>query len=43
MSAMVTIGKNKAMVDLPFIKFKGYFAWLTWIFLNLMLILSVIN
>ncbi len=40
---MATIGRNKAVVDLPFIKFKGYLAWLTWMFLHLMLILSVRN
>ena len=43
LGSMATIGKNKAVVDLPFYKFKGYFAWLTWMFLHLMLILSVRN
>lgn len=43
LGAMATIGKNKAVVDLPFIKFKGYFAWIVWMFLHLMLILSVRN
>jgi len=38
-----TIGKNKAVVDLPFFRFKGYFAWVIWMFLHLMLILSVRN
>ena len=41
LGSMATIGRNKAVVDLPFISFKGYFAWLTWMFLHLMLILSV--
>jgi NADH dehydrogenase len=41
LGSMATIGRNKAVVDLPFIKFKGYFAWLIWMFLHLMLILSV--
>jgi len=41
--SMATIGRNKAIVDLPFIKFKGYPAWLVWMFLHLMLILSVRN
>ncbi len=40
---MATIGRNKAVVDLPFMKIKGYFAWLIWMFLHLMLILSVKN
>lgn len=43
LGSMATIGRNKAVVDLPFIKFKGYFAWLFWMFLHLMLILSVRN
>jgi len=38
---MATVGKRKAVVDLPFISFQGFFAWLTWMFLHLMLILSV--
>jgi NADH dehydrogenase len=40
---MATIGKNKAVVELPFIKFKGPLAWYVWMFLHLMLILSVRN
>jgi len=43
LGAMATIGRNKAVVDLPFMKFKGYFAWLVWMFLHLMLILTVRN
>ena len=43
LGSMATIGRNKAVVDLPFIHFKGYFAWLVWMFLHLMLILSVKN
>ena len=43
LGTMATIGRNKAVVDLPFIKFKGYFAWFVWMFLHLMLILSVRN
>jgi NADH:ubiquinone reductase (H+-translocating) len=43
MGSMATIGKHRAVVDLPFIKFKGYFAWFVWMFLHLMLILSVRN
>lgn len=40
---MATIGKRKAVVDLPFVSFQGFFAWLFWMFLHLMLILSVRN
>ena len=43
LGSMATIGKNKAVVDFSFIKFNGYFAWLIWMFLHLMLILSVRN
>ncbi len=43
LGSMATIGRNKAVVDLSFIKFKGYIAWLVWMFLHLMLILSVRN
>lgn len=41
--SMATIGTHKAVVDLPFVKFNGYFAWVIWMFLHLMLILSVKN
>ncbi|MBS1586569.1 MAG: NAD(P)/FAD-dependent oxidoreductase [Bacteroidetes bacterium] len=40
---MATVGKRKAVVDLPFLSFQGLFAWFTWMFLHLMLILSVKN
>jgi NADH dehydrogenase len=40
---MATIGKHKAVVDLPFVKFHGIVAWYVWMLLHLMLILSVRN
>ena len=40
---MATVGKRKAVVDLPFMSFQGRLAWLVWMFLHLMLILSVKN
>ena len=40
---MATVGKRKAVVDLPGFSFQGEFAWLTWMFVHLMLILSVKN
>jgi len=43
MGSMATVGKHKAVVDLPFIKFQGRLAWFTWMFLHLMLILNVKN
>jgi NADH dehydrogenase len=41
--AMATVGKHKAVVDLPKFSFQGRLAWFTWMFLHLMLILSVRN
>ncbi len=41
--SMATIGKHRAVVDLPNFKFQGFFAWYFWMFLHLMLILSVRN
>jgi NADH dehydrogenase len=40
---MATIGKFKAVADFPFLHIHGYFAWFVWMFLHLMLILSVRN
>ena len=43
--SMATVGRNKAVVDIPKPKlhFKGLFAWLIWMGLHLMLILGVKN
>jgi len=43
LGSMATVGKHKAVVDLPFIRFQGRLAWFTWMFLHLMLILNVKN
>lgn len=43
LGSMATIGQNKAVVDLPGFRFQGFFAWVIWMFLHLMLILSVRN
>jgi NADH:ubiquinone reductase (H+-translocating) len=37
---MATIGRNKAVVELPFMRMKGFFAWATWLFVHLMSILG---
>lgn len=37
---MATIGRNLAVVDLPFIKFSGLLAWFTWMFVHLMLLVD---
>ncbi len=43
LGSMATIGKHKAVVDIGKMKITGYFAWFIWMFLHLMLILSVKN
>lgn len=43
LGTMATIGRGLAVVDLPFIKFQGFFAWLTWLFVHLMSIVGVKN
>ncbi len=43
LGSMATIGKHKAVVDLPNWKFQGRLAWYFWMFLHLMLILTVRN
>ena len=40
---MATIGRNKAVVDLKHFKFSGFFAWLTWMFVHLMLLVEFRN
>jgi NADH dehydrogenase len=41
--SMATIGRNRAVADLPFLKFSGFVAWLTWMFVHLMAIVGVKN
>jgi NADH dehydrogenase len=43
LGSMATVGKNLAVVELPFIKFQGFLAWLTWMFVHLMSIVGVKN
>jgi NADH dehydrogenase len=38
--SMATIGRNKAVADLGKIKFSGFFAWLTWMFIHLISLLG---
>ena len=40
---MATIGRNRAVADLSFVKFSGFIAWLTWMFVHLMAIVGVKN
>lgn len=41
--SMATIGKYKAVADLPKGSFSGFFAWLTWLFIHLISILGMRN
>jgi NADH:ubiquinone reductase (H+-translocating) len=41
--SMATVGRHLAVVDLPFMKFQGFWAWVFWMFLHLMLVLGVKN
>ncbi|WP_370088862.1 NAD(P)/FAD-dependent oxidoreductase [Ekhidna sp.] len=42
--AMATIGKNKAVVDMPNgMHFKGFFAWLIWMFVHIMYLIGFRN
>jgi NADH:ubiquinone reductase (H+-translocating) len=40
---MATIGRNKAVVDLKYIKFQGVIAWFAWMFIHLRSIFGVKN
>ncbi|MEP7265422.1 MAG: NAD(P)/FAD-dependent oxidoreductase [Bacteroidota bacterium] len=41
--SMATVGRNKAVVDLPFISFQGLFAWFAWMFVHLMSLVGFRN
>ncbi|WP_461534399.1 NAD(P)/FAD-dependent oxidoreductase [Sinomicrobium sp.] len=41
--AMATVGRNKAVVDLPHWKFQGVFAWFVWIFVHLFALIGFKN
>lgn len=41
LGSMATVGRSKAVVDLPGFHFKGFFAWVFWLFVHLMAILGV--
>jgi len=43
LGSMATVGKNLAVVDMSFIKFQGFFAWLVWMFIHLMSIVGIKN
>lgn len=41
--SMATVGRSKAVVDLPKFKFGGFIAWLTWMLLHLLFIMGMRN
>ncbi len=43
LGSMATVGRHLAVVDLPYWKFQGIFAWYVWMFVHLMSILGVKN
>jgi NADH dehydrogenase len=43
LGSMATIGRNKAVADLPRIKLQGFFAWVIWMFVHLMSIVGIKN
>lgn len=43
LGSMATIGRNKAVVDLPNFKFQGFFAWTVWLFVHLFALVGVKN
>ena len=40
---MATVGRNKAVVDLPKLSFGGFFAWFIWMFVHLMALVGFRN
>jgi NADH:ubiquinone reductase (H+-translocating) len=43
LGTMATVGKNLAVVELPYAHFHGIFAWFVWMFIHLMSIIGVRN
>lgn len=41
--SMATIGRNRAVADVHFAKFSGLFAWLAWVFVHLVFLMSFRN
>lgn len=40
---MATVGRNRAVVDLKHVHFKGWFAWMTWMVIHLLSLLGMRN
>ena len=43
LGSMATVGRHKAVVDLPFWRFQGFFAWFIWLFVHLFAIIGLKN
>lgn len=43
LGSMATVGRHKAVVDLPFWRFQGAFAWFVWLFVHLFAIIGLKN
>ncbi len=43
LGTMATVGRNKAVVDLKHTKFKGWFAWVIWMFIHLISLVGFRN
>ena len=43
LGSMATIGRNRAVVDLPRFHFQGFFAWVVWLFVHLFALIGVKN
>ena len=43
LGTMATIGRNKAVVELPKVKFSGFFAWLVWLFVHIRALIGARN
>jgi NADH dehydrogenase len=41
--SMATVGKHKAVVDLPLVSFQGFLAWFIWMALHLVLLMGMKN
>ena len=41
--SMATVGRNKAVVDMPNFKFQGVFAWFVWMFVHLFFLIGFRN
>ncbi|WP_185863106.1 NAD(P)/FAD-dependent oxidoreductase [Blattabacterium cuenoti] len=43
LGSMATIGRNKAVCDFPYLKLKGFLAWIVWMFIHLVSLVGFRN